>query len=144
MKLAICGSRHLKQNFDLNYLESIINKLNISVTEIVSGGAKGADKVAELYAAKQSLKLKIFHAQWQTFGISAGTVRNKQVVDYANYVAVLWDGKSKGTRHVIEYSGETGKPIEIIILPQQYFKAEKPKRLKGILKVREDNLTVLL
>lgn len=70
--------------------------------EIVSGGARGADKLGELYAKEHNLRLKIFPADWDKYDKRAGYIRNTEMAEYANCLIAFWDGKSKGTAHMID------------------------------------------
>jgi hypothetical protein len=98
MKLAIVGSRTFN---DYGLLVSSIKDIP-DVTEIVSGGARGADKLAERYAKEKNIPIKIFLPEWDLLGKSAGYIRNKQIVDYCDKVLAFWDGISKGTNHSIK------------------------------------------
>ena len=86
--------------------------------EIVSGGAPGADKLAERYAAESKITLKVFSADWEKYGRSAGPRRNRQMAEYADAVIVFWDGKSRGTQNMIQQMRELGKPVEVVIYPK--------------------------
>lgn len=70
--------------------------------EIVSGGARGADKLGERYAKEHNLRLKIFPADWDKYGKRAGYIRNTEMAEYANCLIAFCDGKSKGTAHMID------------------------------------------
>lgn len=70
--------------------------------EIVSGGARGADKLGERYAKEHNLRLKIFPADWDKYGKRAGYIRNTEMAEYANCLIAFYDGKSKGTAHMID------------------------------------------
>lgn len=108
MKLLIAGSRTFD---DYPYLKWVIDPLIIEhkITEIISGGAKGADKLAEKYAKDHNLNMTVVPADWNTYGKSAGYRRNKQMVDMTNFTVVFWDGKSRGTEHTINLAREAGK-----------------------------------
>ena len=71
----------------------------------MSGGARGADKLGELYAKKHGLPCKVFLADWVGDGKDAGFIRNETMAAYASqhgqgYCVVFWDGKSHGTAHM--------------------------------------------
>lgn len=88
-------------------------------TVIVSGGAKGADSLAERYAKEHGLTFVIFRAEWDKYGKSAGYIRNKKMHEYiANMpqrgCAAFWDGKSKGTAHNFELAKKYKTQIRII------------------------------
>ena len=108
MKIAIIGSRSiLSFNIRLYIPESC--------TEIVSGGAKGVDSHAALFAKERGIKLTEFLPDYEKYGRAAPIVRNKEIVNYADMVIAFWDGKSKGTLSVIKYAQKTQKPCDIMI-----------------------------
>ena len=109
MKLAIVGSRGI-QNIDLK--EYITN----DVLEIVSGGAKGVDTIAREFAKANSITLVEFLPEYKKYGRGAPLVRNKEIVNYSDKVLVFWDGKSRGTKFVIEYAEKVNTPCEVVYL----------------------------
>lgn len=109
MKLAIVGSRGI-QNIDLK--EYITN----DVLEIVSGGAKGVDTIAREFAKANSITLVEFLPEYKKYGRGAPLVRNKEIVNYSDKVLVFWDGKSRGTKFVIEYAKKVNTPCEVVYL----------------------------
>ena len=109
MKLAIIGSRGVT-NIELEkYITS-------DVTEIVSGGALGVDTVAREFAGVNGITLVEFLPQYEKYGRGAPLVRNKEIVNYADKVLAFWDGKSRGTKYVIEYAAKINKPCKVVIL----------------------------
>lgn len=112
MKVAVIGSRNIK-NFTLG------DFLPEGVTEIVSGGAKGVDTVAREYAKEHGLLLTEFLPEYKLYGRGAPLKRNELIVDYADLVLAFWDGKSRGTKNVIERCNSTGKEIKIFKIKQQ-------------------------
>lgn len=107
MKLAIIGSRDL-------HVEDLAQYVTQDVTEIVSGGAKGIDCDAEVYAKANNIKFTVFKPDYERYKRGAPIVRNKQIVDYADEVLAFWNGDSRGTLNVIEYCRKQGKKISII------------------------------
>lgn len=79
---------------------------DIANMEIVSGTAKGADKLGERFAEDYNIKIKRFPANWDLYGKSAGYKRNEEMALYAKQdngvLIAFWDGKSKGTKHMIQ------------------------------------------
>ena len=77
-KVIIAGGRDfVNYQFLVNKCDSLLkNKTDI---EIVSGGAKGADKCGELYAQDRNFELKVFPANWKKYGVVAGFIRNKDM-----------------------------------------------------------------
>ena len=109
MKLAIVGSRTLVINNLENYLPE-------NITEIVSGGAKGIDTCAANYALEHHIPYKEFLPDYKKYGRAAPVVRNRLISEYADIALVFWNGRSKGTKNVINLFHDLGK--EIIIIEQ--------------------------
>jgi len=112
MKVAIVGSRDAAPSA----ARLILKHLPADTTEIVSGGARGIDRLAEEVASSLSLPVKIFLPDYETFGRQAPLFRNRQIIDYADLVLAFWDGVSTGTKSVIGICLDTGKPIRVISL----------------------------
>ena len=108
MKVAIIGSRNLVVNNLNDYLPE-------EVTEIVSGGAKGIDTCAKLYALQNKIKLTEILPEYSLYGRGAPLKRNLQIIRYADLVLAFWDGKSKGTEFVIKNCEKENIPIKIFI-----------------------------
>lgn len=108
MKVAIIGSRNLKVNNLGEYLP-------IGVTEIVSGGAKGIDTCAKIYALKNNIKLTEFLPEYEKYGKRAPLIRNLEIIDYADEVITFWDGASHGTKYVIDNCRNRSKKIKIYV-----------------------------
>lgn len=82
--------------------------------QIVSGGAKGADELGERYAKERRFIVKRFEANWDRDGNAAGPIRNKAMAEYAEALIAFWDGKSKGTKNMIEQATTLGLKVRII------------------------------
>lgn len=116
MKIAIIGSRTFKDFELLSRTVKLYCKANnILLKTIVSGGAKGADTLAERFAKENSLEMKIFHPEWELLGRNACSARNTQIVKFADIVFAFWDGKSPGTKDSITKAEKLGKEVIIIV-----------------------------
>lgn len=111
-KVIIAGGRGFKDFEKLcSYCDFLLqNKKNI---EIISGGAWGADSLGEMYANKRSFDVKRFPANWNKFGRSAGYKRNYDMAKYADALIAFWDGKSKGTKHMITIAHENNLNVRV-------------------------------
>lgn len=99
MKLIIAGSRSII-DYDVikrGYLDS-----GIHASEIVSGAARGVDRLGERLAVELSIPCYRFPADWNGLGKKAGYVRNVQMAEYAEGLLAYWDGESKGTKHMLD------------------------------------------
>lgn len=104
-RVIICGCRQFN---DQEVINRILDKLLVSYPsiEIISGHAKGVDTLAENYAKINNYPCKIFPANWDKYGKKAGPIRNSQMLKYAlkenPIVIAFWDGKSRGTKNMID------------------------------------------
>lgn len=112
MKVAVVGSRTFT---DYNLLRQTLDTLYPQVSLIVSGGAKGADSLAERYAKEEGISTLIFKPDWKTHGKAAGFIRNKDIVEAADLVVAFWDGLSKGTKNSMEHAEKMGKKLITIM-----------------------------
>lgn len=111
MKIIIAGSRTLTDyNRLCSLISNVIDTYNITITEVVSGGARGVDKLGERYAAENKIPCIKFPADWNMLGKSAGYVRNNQMAVYAEGLIVMWDGISRGTLHMLRSMKKLQKP----------------------------------
>lgn len=113
-KVIVAGTRTFK---DYDYLKETLDKIlskRLPNVEIVSGAARGADELGEIYATKHDLSIRCFPADWDKYGKSAGPRRNKQMAEYADACVVFWDGKSKGTKSMIQFATELGLPTRVV------------------------------
>jgi len=104
MKLLVIGSRTIT-DFDLT------NHIPEETSLIISGGAKGIDTIAEQYADSHGIEKLIIKPQYEKFGKAAPLKRNEEMVDKADAVLAIWDGKSKGTEYTLKYAQKENKKI---------------------------------
>ena len=108
MRVIIAGSRTIT---NYNLLEAVIEDSGFKIEIVISGHARGVDMLGERWAKKHDLPVLICPARWDLYGKEAGFKRNQQMVDEADAVIVLWDGKSKGTRDTLMRSFTKKIPI---------------------------------
>ena len=88
-----------------------------NTTEIVSVGAKGVDTCAKNYAIKNKIRLKEFLPKYDKYpGRVAPIKRNDEIINYSDMVVAFWDGKSRGTKYVIEKCRELAVPCKVILI----------------------------
>ena len=109
MKVAVIGSRGLTVTDLGKYLPE-------DTTEIVSGGAKGIDTCAREFALAHNIKLTEFLPDYKSFGKRAPLKRNLQIIGYSDIVLAFWDGKSRGTKYVIDNCNNTGVEVKVYIV----------------------------
>ena len=117
IKVIIAGTRDfndyafLKKNVD--YFLQGINP-NSEEIEIVSGNARGADKLGERYAKEHNLPVKLFPANWDKYGKRAGYLRNQEMANYSDVLIAFWDEKSKGTKHMIDIAKKQDLTVIVV------------------------------
>ena len=111
MKLAVIGSRSFD---DKMILEKVLNEVKTSIGLIITGGAKGADQLAEQWANNNNIPVQIIKPDWSKYGRSAGIVRNKQIIELCDSCLAFWDSQSKGTLSGINHCKKILKPIRVI------------------------------
>ena len=109
MKLLIVGSRSIT-DFDLSpYISS-------DVDTVISGGAGGVDSLAEQYADLHRLSKYILRPRYDLYGRAAPLKRNEQMVDIADALLVIWDGRSKGTQYTLKYAKKMKKQVTLVVV----------------------------
>jgi len=125
--LIIAGGRDFKNS---TIMADVVTKLvDQSIVakdcKLICGMAKGADLIAyNLYGATNNnkffpkwndLKAKPRNILVSRFGYSynalAGFNRNQAMAEHAEGLVAFWDGKSKGTKHMISCMDKLDKPI---------------------------------
>ena len=114
-RVIVAGSRTL-EDYELvrKTLDPILAPMDKRDTVILSGTARGADKLGERYASEHGYAVVCYPADWTTHGRRAGIIRNEQMVLDATHLVAFWDGVSKGTRHMI--AAASGRGIETWII----------------------------
>lgn len=96
MRMAVVGSRVWSNAAVLDAMLDWIAAV-VPITLVVSGGAAGADSLAEVWARSRGLPLRIYRADWNKDGRSAGFKRNTEIAEGCDFVVAFWDGRSRGT-----------------------------------------------
>lgn len=153
MKVAIIGGRNFA---DYKLIKFKLLPYRASITMIISGGAKGADKLAETYAKEHNLPVKVFESDWddleaepckimtnsmgKPYNALAGFNRNLKIIKNSDFVVVFWDGKSKGTRDSLKKAHELKKDTLIIYYQvMTIFRLSTKKTIKRILLTEKVN-----
>ena len=126
MKVIIAGSRDI---YDFFAVTNAIDGSGFKITEVVSGGAKGVDSLAVIWAVSSGTPYKEFKAKWNdltaegsfvkqgpygSYNVNAGRDRNKLMTEYADALIAVWDGVSPGTNHMIASMRDLGKPVYVL------------------------------
>ena len=125
LRIITAGSRDFN-NYDLlkttveNIIIYEIEPGGISNIKIISGTARGADRLGEQFAKQFHYDVVRFPANWDRFGKSAGYIRNEEMAKYAvedgnrGVLVAFWDGESRGTKHMIDLANKHGLEVHVV------------------------------
>lgn len=111
MKVIVAGSRSIT-DYKVVY-NAIMEAPFTGITHIISGMARGVDQLAVKFAEHERFGLLKFPADWDKHGKSAGFIRNAQMAQEADALIAIWDGKSRGTKNMIDIMNKMEKPVFI-------------------------------
>lgn len=91
-----------------------LQNLRLEDIVIVSGHASGADSLGERYAQERGFQLETYPADWQAHGRAAGPIRNAKMANVAHALIAFWDGKSRGTKNMIETARKYNLKVAVV------------------------------
>ena len=112
-RVIIAGSRGFN---DYSLLSKTMDSLLINVSSpitVVCGMARGADSLGERYAMEKGFQVDRFPAEWDRYGKSAGVIRNEKMAKNADALVAFWDGRSHGTKNMIDFASAYGLEVRI-------------------------------
>lgn len=112
MRVIIAGSRDITKYDDV-YEAIIESGWKDDITTVISGGARGVDKLGERFANSNGIPVEHFLANWNKHGKAAGYIRNQDMAMNADALIAVWDMKSKGTANMIEIAQAMDLPTFI-------------------------------
>jgi hypothetical protein len=126
MRVIIAGSRDIT---DYETIKRAVSESGFKITEVVSGRARGVDRLGERWARANDIPIAYFSADWDNvdtpgaviktnkygkkYNAVAGHWRNEKMAKYAEALIAIWDGKSSGTKNMIDLARERGLKIFI-------------------------------
>jgi hypothetical protein len=115
VKTIVAGSRDVT---DMRYLHKAIKDCGWVPSCVVSGTARGADRLGETWAVQNGVPCLRFPADWNKHGKSAGYKRNELMADNADALIALWDGVSPGTKHMIDIARRKNLRVYVQLIPE--------------------------
>lgn len=132
VRLLIAGSRSVRdavlvEQFIARKLRDDFHLEPSDVAEVVSGGARGVDRLGEDWARRHGIPVHVMRPDWDgPAGRGAGLERNTDLVARATHVLVVWDGVSRGTKDTIDKARAAGKPVRVLHTMQARDVPHKP------------------
>ena len=128
IRAIIAGSRSVT---DYRVVERAVKESGWAddIAVVVSGGARGVDRLGERWADAHLREVDPFPARWDglshpravikvrpdgsRYNVMAGLIRNREMAENADLLIAIWDGKSKGTKNMIFEARDVGIPVYI-------------------------------
>lgn len=107
MKVLVCGGRDFNNQNNLFYVLDWFSSQNL-ITQIIQGGARGADSLAGFWAQQRNISINVFPANWNKHGKSAGYIRNQQMLDEGKPDMVVAFPGGRGTDMMVKISRRAG------------------------------------
>lgn len=110
MRVLVCGGRDFA---DIELLEKTLDDLHrqYPFSVVIDGDARGADRMAGIWADSRKISRAIFPADWKTLGRAAGPIRNEQMLREGRPELVVAFPGGRGTAHMVRLSREAGVPV---------------------------------
>jgi len=111
MRVLVCGGRNYN---DRMTVQAVLDKLHNAkgIDLIIEGGAKGADRMAQDWAAQRMVECEHYPADWENQGSFAGPARNKRMLDEGQPDLVIAFPGGRGTANMIRQARKAG--VEVI------------------------------
>ena len=115
-RVVLAGGRDFT-DYDLlrtSCLSFLGNKLTSPQVIVISGHASGADSLGERFAQEHGLQVELHAADWVKHSRAAGPIRNKEMAECSDALIAFWDGKSRGTKNMIDSARRYGLDVSIV------------------------------
>jgi hypothetical protein len=113
VRVIIAGSRTIK---DYSLIRKVIDDSGFDITTIISGCAAGPDTLGIRYAREYNIDLEEYPADWAKYGKSAGPIRNQVMANEADALILVWDGKSHGSKNMLDTMKKMNKPTYELVI----------------------------
>lgn len=122
----IAGSRGLAGMGDYELVSLAAKRSGYKVLRVISGTAKGVDTAGERWATEHGIEVKRVTADWGADGKSAGYKRNERMRNQADALIAVWDGESRGTKHMVSIMHDVQKPVYLLKVMRWWLKLRLP------------------
>lgn len=109
MRVLVCGGRAYRDPFRLQEVMNGLHKIH-GFTEVIEGGAHGADRIARLWAQAHAIQVTTVEADWRKHGRAAGPMRNAAMLALKPGLVVAFPG-GPGTANMVSQACATGVQV---------------------------------
>lgn len=115
MKVLVCGSRRFTDPFRVSLAIDERMRQLPARTSVIHGAAPGADQIAAEAAHRHGHRVTPFPPNEAWPSPQRFHERNdRMLAEHPDLVLAFWNGKSAGTRSVIEKARRRGIPVEVV------------------------------
>jgi len=115
MRLLVCGGRNYTDAKALNTRLDALVKERGRVSVLIHGAARGADSLAAAWAAENGIPVLAFPADWNTYGKSAGAIRNSQMLTEGQPDLVVAFPGGAGTANMVRQARDARVRVLLIL-----------------------------
>lgn len=113
MKIAVIGSREGFEDGEvMPWLNEFYDRNNPGKNSFITGGAEGVDSIVENYAKTLKIPIEVIRPINPTNKLDY-LFRNVEIITKADLILAFWNGKSKGTKFVIDYAKARNKEVVV-------------------------------
>lgn len=129
IRLIVAGGRDFNDfGYLVKSLDHMLKRYNREDVLIIEGGATGADRLGREYAKLRGIDFTTQNADWKDlktppvlikrnsygeYNALAGIARNHKMGDMASHAVIYWDGKSTGSKDMLNYMKQLKKPVKV-------------------------------
>lgn len=110
MRVIIAGSRHFDPQYAISLVSQAISESGFEITEVIHGAARGIDLAADAFC-RGRYPIQSFPAEWGKYGNRAGPMRNAKMAEVGEALILVWDGKSPGSRNMLQTAQRRGLKV---------------------------------
>ena len=113
MRLIVAGSREI-HNVDLIETHMLAFEDRYGLFDLICGMARGVDMAAHDIAESYRIPIHEYPAEWDKYGRGAGYRRNVEMAQAADALLLVWDGESRGSKHMLDVAIQRRMPTIVI------------------------------
>lgn len=115
IRLIVAGGRDFNDRALMcDELHKFLPGITLAALVLICGEARGADSLGKSIMQQLGVPIESYPAEWDRLGKSAGYTRNTDMANVATHLIAFWDGKSKGTKHMIDIAQRKNLFIHIV------------------------------
>jgi hypothetical protein len=122
VKCIIAGCRYID---NYQHVLDAVQASGFSIDLVVSGKSKGIDLLGERWAEENEKPVKLFPADWKAHPRAAGPIRNRKMAEFAGALIAIWDGRSRGTKNMIQEAQKRNLQVYIHRVEQTWWVSSK-------------------